>query len=310
MNIYGFKKISKTYRGLINGIKKHNDNLIILDSVPTKLKDADCFYQTNIAKSKHFISDYHNDTFGVKYNFIKKQNKPVLVSESACFRNTNWRRYGWNHYGWTSGNFNNKNVDDSRWKNFEKKTNTTIQPWNSPGDNIIIIGQKEGDSALNSLYTKFGYNNFFDWVSDVISEIRNYSDRKIIIRPHPKNVARSIRRSKHIPNNFKNVEVSNYTPTGTYSGGESLDAELANAYCVITFSSNAGVDAVVKGIPVYAFDKDSMVYPLNQGNLSSIENLNYNIPINDWQNKIAYTFWNTEELESGETWAHLKPVYF
>ena len=53
-----------------------------------------------------------------------------------------------------------------------------------------------------------------------------------------------------------------------------------------------------------------MVYPLNQGNLSSIENLNYNIPINDWQNKIAYTFWNTEELESGETWAHLKPVYF
>jgi len=126
MNIYGFKKISKTYRGLINGIEKHNDNLIILDSVPKKLQDAECFYQTNIAKSKHFISDYHNDTFGVKYNFIKKQKKPVLVSESACFRNTNWRRYGWNHYGWTSGNFNNKNVDDSRWKNFEKKTYTTL----------------------------------------------------------------------------------------------------------------------------------------------------------------------------------------
>lgn len=310
MNIYGFKYVSKTYKGLVNGINRHNDNLIILDSVPKTLQDADCFYQTNVPKAKHFDEGYHNDTYGVKYNFITKQKKPVLVSESACFRNTKWRRYGWNHYGWTSGNFNNENVDDSRWKKFEKETNTVIQPWNSPGDNIVIIGQKEGDSALNSLYTELGYDNFFDWVSDVISEIRKFSDRKIIIRPHPKNIARSVKRSKHIPENFKNVEVSNYIPTGTYSGGESLDAELANAHCVITFSSNAGVDAVVKGIPVYALDKDSMVYPLSQGKLSSIENLNYNIPIDDWQNKIAYTFWNTEELESGETWAHLKPVYF
>ena len=53
-----------------------------------------------------------------------------------------------------------------------------------------------------------------------------------------------------------------------------------------------------------------MVWPIAHKDFSQIEALNYNIDLQDWQNKIAYTMWNREEVKGGETWAHLKPVYF
>jgi len=53
-----------------------------------------------------------------------------------------------------------------------------------------------------------------------------------------------------------------------------------------------------------------MAYPISHTDLSQIEHLKYDINLDDWQNKIAYTIWNKEDVRSGDCWAHLKPVYF
>ena len=53
-----------------------------------------------------------------------------------------------------------------------------------------------------------------------------------------------------------------------------------------------------------------MTYPISHKKLSDIENINYDIDITEWQNQIAYTMWNKQDVLSGETWEHLKPVYF
>jgi hypothetical protein len=53
-----------------------------------------------------------------------------------------------------------------------------------------------------------------------------------------------------------------------------------------------------------------MAYPIAHKDLSQIENLKYDIDLQDWKNKIAYTMWNSKEVHSGECWAHLKSVYF
>jgi hypothetical protein len=53
-----------------------------------------------------------------------------------------------------------------------------------------------------------------------------------------------------------------------------------------------------------------MAWPIAHKELSQIENLNYNIDLQEWKNKIAYTMWNKQEVSSGECWAHLKGVYF
>ena len=89
-----------------------------------------------------------------------------------------------------------------------------------------------------------------------------------------------------------------------------LENDLKRAYCVVTYNSLSAVEAVVRGIPVIATNNMSMVWPIAHKDFSQIEALNYNIDLQDWQNKIAYTMWNREEVKGGETWAHLKPVYF
>jgi hypothetical protein len=305
--------VSKLYYGWDKGLERHGDKFIHLSSNPINLKKvpyADSYYQTNLLKPKHHAKDRSN-TQGNLYQYILDSKKPFIVSESNPFRKyPGWTRFGWWSYKWTDANCNNDDVEPERWNAYEKSTGITFKDWHSPGDAIVIMGQKENDSSLVKLYDT--YDSFYDWVLDVIETVRKYSDRPIVVRPHPKNEARNIGRIREciLSKNIKGVDISENRSTGGNQGGESLDKDLTNAHCVITYNSLSGVEAVEAGIPTFAMDDGSMVWPVAHKDLSQIENLNYNIDLQDWKNKIAYTMWNKEEVMSGECWAHLKPVYF
>ena len=304
--------VSKLYYHWDKGLERHGDRYeLIPNPVTYPLTDnADCYYQTNLLKPKH-TSKGRDSTQGNHYKFILDSGKPFIVSESNPFRKyEGYTRFGWTSYKWTDANCNNSSVGNDRWIKYQAATGVVIKDWHSPGNNIIIMGQKENDSSLVSLYQK--YNSFWDWVIEVVMTVRQYSDRPIKIRPHPRNVARGIAGIKDTlaKLNLKNVELAEHIPEGGNQGGESLDKELSNAYCVITYNSLSGIESVCEGIPTFALDNGSMVFPVAHTDLRQIENLNYNMPLKDWQNKIAYTMWNKEEVVSGECWAHLKPVYF
>ena len=305
--------VSKLYYNWTKGIEKHGDSILQL-SPEDSLEGlhADCFYQTNEIKIK-FFKGIREETQGRYYQYILDSKKPYIVSESNPFRQyEGWQRFGWSSYKWTAGNFNNDNVSRDRWNRFEKITGIKFKDWNSPGDNILIMGQKEGDSALNSMYQQ-GYVNSYDWIWDTIKEIKKHSDRPIIIRPHPRGLGK-----KGLPkfqkflqkNKVSNVHFSQSVIPGGNQGGAGLEYDLDNAHCVVTYNSNSSIESVIKGIPVFSMDDGCMAYPISHTNLSQIENLDYNININDWQNKIAYTIWNKEDVKSGQTWSHLKKVHF
>lgn len=311
IKMIGFLGISKNYYNWPQGIEQLGDSYTRIDEFdPNALYEADCFYQTNMVKPK-FLHGDRLDREGAKYLYIKNSGKPVLVSESAPFRKYGgYLRFGWNSYMWTDANCNNDNVGPQRWKKFEKKTGITFVDWHSPGDNILIMGQKEGDSALVPLFDEGKV--FYDWVIETILEIRKYSDRPIVFRPHPRTAIRGIKKLTRLIEDKKlvNVRLSDNISYGGNQGGVGLDADLDSAYCVITFNSLSGIEAVEKGIPVFALNNGSMVYPIAHTDLSEIENLNYSIDLQPWKNKIAYTIWNKKEVSNGECWAHLKPVYF
>ena len=261
-------------------------------------------------KPKH-TSKGRTETQGQYYQYILDSSKPFIVSESNPFRKyEGWTRFGWWSYKWTDANCNNENVGNERWNKFEKATDITIKDWHSPGDNILIMGQKENDSSLISLYEK--YHSFWDWVLEVIDTVRKYSDRPIVIRPHPRNADRGIREIKEriLTSNLKNVQLTENISHGVNQGGEPLNRDLANAYCVVTYNSLGAVEAICEGIPTFALDDGSMIWPIAHRNLDQIENLKYDINLQEWKNKIAYTMWNKKEVDSGECWAHLKQVYF
>ncbi len=312
IKMYGWWGPSKPYFDWGQGLEKHGDSFEMLkgDLDPSLVIDADCFYQTNMIKPKFF--DKKNKTIrGDKFKFIKDSNKPFIVSESSCFRQYGgYFRFGWNSYGWTDGNFNNDNVGNERWNKFQERTNIKFKDWNSPGDYILLMGQKEGDSALMPLFEQG--KNFHSWVADTIMQIRKYTDRKIVFRPHPRTAMRGVKFLESLlrKENIPNVEITKNLSIGGNQGGEGLDRDLNNAYCVVTFSSLSGIEAVINGIPVFALDGGSMVYPIAHRNLNQIENIKYDIDIQDWKNKIAYTIWNKQEVKSGECWNHLKGVFF
>lgn len=306
ITVVGINESIKSANMLASGIDYLGDRYILATNVKDKiLKSADCFVQTNLLKPKFFKNNKNEP-----YEYILNSKKPFMVLESAVFRKfVEYRRLGWWSYKWCDANFNNTNSPPDRWNKFKKETNIHIKPWRSSGEYVLIMGQKEGDSSLSELYKK--YDKFADWINDTIVDIKKYTDRKIIIRPHIRNSRHSMSEAIRIAAKHKNVYVSeNLTENNGLQGGEGLQKDLDGAYCVITYNSLSAIESVCEGIPTFALDGGSMIWPIAHKDLSKIENLDRTIDIEQWCYDVAYTQWTGKEFKSGEAWAHLRPVYF
>jgi hypothetical protein len=272
------------------------------------INEVDCFLQFNVINPYRVAGSFRNPAF----EKILNSKKPYIVWEEGSFRQFPiYKKVGWYHYN-NTGIFNNVNVDNSRWENFVSTNKLKIKDWKSAGDYILIMGQVEKDSALISLYDQ-GFNSFIDWITKTVTELRKYTDRPIVIRPHHKDLNQYIVKCKKIVDQNLKVSIStNFSSddVNKLSGGDGLYKDLRNAYCVITYNSNSIVEAVCEGIPVFALDQGSPAYDIAHHDLSSIENLDRNKDIYKWCSQIAYTMWNSDEIAKGETWAHLKPMYF
>jgi len=301
MIIFNTKKLNKGK--ILEGWAKGFSPDTLMTSNRYTSANIDVYVQFNI------YNPYLNNKLNPIYKFILDSNKPFLVCEEGAVRQLpNYKRWGWTSYKNGIGNFNNNNVDDYRWNKIQKDTGISFADWNSPGDSILIMGQLEKDSALIEMYNA-GYNSFDSYIIEQIKIIRRYTDRPIVVRPHPVGAKTFYALEENLNNAYKNISVSkNYNSTTTLNGGKGLEEDLNNAYCVVTYSSNSAVEAVEKGIPIFTLSSTSSAYDIGHKDLSKIESLDYNIDISTWFNKIAYTIWNNEEITNGLMWSHLKEV--
>ena len=217
----------------------------------------------------------------------RKANKPVIVIEvGGIKRNETWK-IGINGVN-READFANQNVGGERWKKF----NTTLQPWKQSGNDIIICGQHTNSHQWR--------NNppMSKWFVDKITEIRKYTDRPIVIRPHPRNHV-EIDTTK-----YKDVKIIGpKRDRNTYDDTDLAD-RLKSAWALVSYSSNPAITAAMHGIPVYVSEA-SLSYDI--GN-TSFENINNpNMPDREkWANQLAYTEWWTEEIEQGLPWKRIK----
>lgn len=298
-NIVAIKGSYKASNMMSEGMRRSGDTFYSADNLSDPvIESADAFVQTNMLKPKFTIKNKLSP-----YEYILKSGKPFLVNESPSFRRVEkklvYKRYGWYSYKWTDGIFGHLNSPSDRWQKFQKATGINIKDWNSPGDSIIFMGQKEGDSSLLDLYKD--YDSFYDWAGEKISEIRRYSDRPIVLRPHPRNFNHGRKLAKKLKVEYKNVSISE---------DPIIENDFAKAYCIVTYNSLSAVEAVCDGIPTFTLDNGSMAWPIGHKDLSQIEKLNYDIDRTQWCYDIAYTQWNNKECKTGEAWAHLKPLIF
>lgn len=122
------------------------------------------------------------------------------------------------------------------------------------------------------------------WVNQVIANIRNYTDRKIIVRLHP-------RCRVQISNDNCVVE----TPTPIANTYDNFDFNVSY-HCIINHSSGPAVIAGLNNVPVIC-SSSSLAAPISI-DYSQIETPpdTYNP---EWCNMIAHTEWTLDEIRSG-----------
>ena len=221
------------------------------------------------------------------WNDCTSQNKPVIVLEVGGIKRNETFKVGINGVN-READFANQLVDSERWKKF----NIELKPWKSTGDTIIICGQHHKSHQWRN-------NPSMNlWFEQQINEIRKYTNRPILVRPHPRNpVGLDIKKWKN---------VSYKPPQRDYNTIDDTDFKetLKHTWAVINYSSNPAMMAVFNGIPVFVSEQ-SLCYDVGNISLNKINN-----PImpdrNNWVNKLAYTEWTTEEIKQGLPWARIK----
>ncbi len=219
------------------------------------------------------------------YDFCIKKKIPILVLEvGGIIRNITWK-VGIGGINASANFLHKKSPEDRR-----KKLGITLEPYQNNGKNIVICGQHEKSGAW--------YENFtIDWVNYLISEIRKYTDRKIIFRPHP-------RFKVQIPKHF-DCEIHIPKFIGNYDDYDFKD-ELKNTYLLINYNSNPAIEATINGVHVYT-DVSSLCYEVSIKNLKNLNNLHFPKEEREiWANNIAYTEWFKEEIEEGIPYRRLR----
>jgi hypothetical protein len=136
------------------------------------------------------------------------------------------------------------------------------------------------------------------WISQKIQEIRKYTSRPILVRPHPRNPI-SLDEKK-----FTNVKIR--LPKRDFKTYDDTDfrATLKRTWAVINHSSNPAIESVINGIPVFV-SQSSLCWEVGNTNIADI-----NTPAMPnrlkWANRLAYTEWFEDEIQNGLPWQRIK----
>jgi hypothetical protein len=204
---------------------------------------------------------------------ISKQ-KPILIIEVGNLkRNTTWRV--------SINNVNYKGI-------FGNHTELDINRANKLG--IPLYENKLARSSEILITTQHekslqwqGMPDLKTWLNSTVSNIRKYSERKIVIRPHPRwNLIKTV--------SYKNTVVQQPNKiVGSYD-----DFDINYSYhCVINHNSGPTIQAACLGIPVVCHES-SLAYPISNS-LSNIENLEFK-DRQEWFLKLCHTEWTIEEI--------------
>jgi len=186
-----------------------------------------------------------------------------------------------NHYalGWNGLNgradFRNKGMPADR----AGKLPVKLQPWKASGDYILVCGQVPWDASCDFI-------DYEQWLGFILGVCKSSTDKRIILRPHPK----------------CGLSLVEWKDRSTI---RSIEEDVKDAHCVVSFNSNSGVDAVIAGTPNIVFDRGAMAYEVSHNkDVIDFDKL----PRPDrtqWFNNLAYAQWTSSEMRSGEAWNHI-----
>lgn len=211
--------------------------------------------------------------------------KAIYIDLGYWKRNWNGDRYGFHRF---SINDRHPTAYFQQAKHPPDRANAIgirIEPWRKGGEHILLCGMSQKCAEFE------GYK-FEQWERDAVKKIRAVTDRPIWYRPKP---------NKH--GAYAPIDGTTFRPSRRLS--DITDA-LTDAWAIVSHHSNAGIDAIVHGVP--CFSEEGVAVPMGLSDLISIEQRHY--PTDDerraWVNDVAYCQFNRQEMRDGTAWRHFK----
>lgn len=227
-----------------------------------------------------------------------KRGQWVITADSNLFLYANtanphhYLRYSANGIFANTGNYFDSQVDPDRWDRISQDLGIGLRPYRHSGDHILVCLQRNGGWSM-------GRQSVLDWAASVILDLRNWTRRPIVLRPHPGDKAAS-------------AYIGNFNASGDLQGvrvsspGSSLRDDLVNCWAVVNHNSSPAVAAAIEGYPVFVTDPErSQCGEIANRDLARIENPD--LPDREaWIQRLAMSHWKFSELESGEAWQHMR----
>jgi hypothetical protein len=226
---------------------------------------------------------------------LQRQNKKrSLIVDSNLFlyadpeNSKRYLRYSFDGVFPTTGFYFDKIIDPQRWNTISANLNISLKDWRKNGNHILICLQRLGGWSMKGLDSTV-------WLDSVIKSIRKYSDRSIVVRPHPNDKKiKAVLKVKH-----HKVTISNRP---------NIKEDLFNAWATVVYNSSPSVVSNIEGVPVFLTDpepRNSQSSDVSNIDISLIENPMM-LDRSQWIEKISMCHWNFEELRSGEAWNFFK----
>lgn len=136
-----------------------------------------------------------------------------------------------------------------------------IKPWRKTGRNILVCPPNRPFARLFGLDERL-------WLREVLRKIAKHTDRPVMVRPR--------------------------------STSRPLAADLDDSFAVVTYMSNAAVEAVIAGVPVFCLGKCA-ARAMGLDDLGRVETPVY--PDREqWAWNLAANQWTLEEMRQGMLW--------
>ena len=172
---------------------------------------------------------------------------------------------------------------------------------NNPDGHILVALQLPGDASLRGA-------DINDWAFCTILDIRQNTDRFIVVRNHPLSSQRAFADHEELARKLLLAGVQNIR----FSDGAEVpwSTDLNDAYCTVTYTSGLAIDSVVSGIPTIAYDTGNFAWSISSrsaGEINEVKMVDKN-KVMGWLQKLAGCQWSREEMRNGIAWQNLLPV--
>ena len=264
----GNKRSQVLAEAAYQGVRKAGDRAVVRDAASHRgvVSDYAVFYGFTPALRKIFL-DYRRQATAVYIDlgyWYRRMKNRFDGYHKICVNNRHPTEY-----------FQNVKHDSKRFKSLGLK----IHPWLKTGRKIILAGMSQKAAIAEGLAP-------FAWEQDARREVQRHTSREIIYRPKP------------------NCIHSRPLPRMGFDKRSSINRLLLDAHAVVTRHSNVAVDALLRGVPVFAQAGAASVLGLSD--LSQIENPIFPNDREQWAADLAWCQFNVEEIASGLPWSHLK----